>query len=1027
MVPEDGDPAAKPAPHAGTAPRAGTDDPFAATIAPRSDAPTPPQRAPVGSTETHASRPASFGDDATLAAPTTGTMAPLPEVSSSLYRTDREIARGGMGRIVAAEDRRLGRPVALKELLDPAGDQLSRFQREALITARLQHPGIVPVYEAGRWPTGEPFFAMKLVSGRPLDRVIADATKLEDRLALLPRIAAACDAIAYAHSQRVIHRDLKPGNVLIGDFGETVVIDWGLAKDLDAEDSFDGRVTDRRDAAHKKPATSTSSGSSTLTVAGAVMGTPAYMAPEQARGEAVDQRADVFALGAMLYHVLAGAPPYAARTATDVIAAAALGKVVPLREREPRTPRELVAIVERAMSPAPGDRYPNAGGLADEVRRFLTGQLVDAHRYTAVQRVARFVRRHRAAVVVSAIAIAGFAVGGTISVRHIIAARDTAEREGQIANTRKVAAERLIDYMFSNMKARLGAIGRLDLMANLGTEVRRYYNTLSKIPGGMPREDEIRMAEAIDLIGQAEHTSGKPDLALTTWKQARDKVAEIVANSHGAPTRRLRAMLAHLDFETGEIFQERGKLDDAIASFNQAKREYDELRDEDPTAREVLLGAADTHDRLGDLLRNEGKIDQAFEEYSEAKGERERASSQGNGRVSDEVLALSTSHLKLASIYQNRGESTTALAEYRIALRLRETLLESESENVVYQERVLDVQDQLAELQRQTGDAKSAIETYRRALPVTQALVQRDPTNTDWKRQRGNMLADLGFALIDDGEFKDGLAQLAMATELQKDLVARDTKSTRYLSDLSRSYTRIGDGYLDLGRTDDGLGQYQLALDIRRGLVANDPDSVPYRRGVAWAYAKLGNAYTLQGETARAIDAHEQAYAIRKKLVDESPSQGGFKNELASSEVELGRLIARTTPTRSAELIALGLARAKGLVDGDPINNAWKETVTQALIAKAEIAALTNDAKTRAAALDEALVIADEAARRSPRDAGWPGYLAQIHAGRAELAGGGKAAATEWQAVRDLLEPLAKANRLPAPRLPLLARARAQH
>src|SRR3569623_865382 len=122
----------------------------------------------------------------------------------------------------------------------PLANELSSDATMAApITARLQHPGIVPVYEAGRWPTGEPFFAMKLVSGRPLDRVIAETETLSERLALLPRLAAACDAIAYAHSQRIIPRDLKPGNVLIGDFGETVVLDWGLARDLDAADSLD--------------------------------------------------------------------------------------------------------------------------------------------------------------------------------------------------------------------------------------------------------------------------------------------------------------------------------------------------------------------------------------------------------------------------------------------------------------------------------------------------------------------------------------------------------------------------------------------------------------------------------------------------------------------------------------------------------------------------------------------------------------------------------------------------------------------
>src|SRR5581483_10527535 len=191
-------------------------------------------------------------------------------------------------------------------------------------------------------------------------------------------------AIAYAHSQRVIHRDLKPANVLIGDFGETVVIDWGLAKSLDDDhDDHPPLATEPGAPSTIKRATDHSTAS--LTVAGAVMGTPAYMAPEQARAAAVDQRADVFALGAMLYHLLAGAPPYNARTATEVIAAAAVGKVRPLAEREPDAPPDLVAIVARAMAPAPSERYLDAGELATELRRFLTGQLVSAYRYSGAQ------------------------------------------------------------------------------------------------------------------------------------------------------------------------------------------------------------------------------------------------------------------------------------------------------------------------------------------------------------------------------------------------------------------------------------------------------------------------------------------------------------------------------------------------------------------------------------------------------------------------------------------------------------------
>jgi tetratricopeptide (TPR) repeat protein len=925
-----------------------------------------------------------------------------------------------MGKIVAAEDLRLGRPVALKQLLEPSPEQITRFQREALITARLQHPGIVPVYEAGRWPTGEPFFAMKLVQGKPLDKVIAEATKLEDRLAIIPRLAAACDAIAYAHSMRVIHRDLKPGNVLLGDFGETVVIDWGLAKDLDASDSFES--ANRKPRKKKSAITIERTGSSTLTVAGSVMGTPAYMAPEQARGEPVDQRADVFALGAMLYHTLAGVPPYNARTATDVIAAAALGRVIPLRERERNAPADLVAIVERAMAQEPSDRYPEAGELADELRRFLTGQLVDAHRYTAWQKLLRFVKRHQAAVTISVLALTGFAVGGSIAVRRIVAARDVAERASQIAITRKQAAEKLIDYMFSDMKKRLSDAGRLDLLAGLGAEVKRYYNLLSSMPGGMPAEDEIRMAEAIELIGTAEHISGNPDQALATWKEARERIVGVVGADKTQKTRSLRRMIARFDYETGRIFQERGKLDVALGYYEQAQRGYEELHKEDPMSRIVLLETADVRDRMGDLLRIDGKIDEAFEQYSEGKKERMRAASQGGGRVSDENLALSMSHFKLGSVYVNRGESAAGLEEYMQALGLREDLLEAEPNNVELQQAVLDVRRELGELQRNLGDDEAAIDSYRKALPISAALVRQDPTNTDWQYQRGNLLSDFGVALSDHGSFKDALEQIDAAIAIQQELVSRDPKSSKFKTALSRSQTRAGDTHLYVGEIDKAIEHYRAALDIRRALVDTDAKSVAYRRSIAWSYAKLAKAFMLQGNDKFGIGAHEEALATRQQLVAESPSQGSFKNELASSEIELGRLLAAKEPKRSAELIKQGLARARMLVAGDMINIEWKETLTQGLIAQATAA---GDVVTRRTVLTEALDVAEQAAQRAPQNAHWPGYLAEIHAGLAESAADGKTARAEWKRAREVLEPLAKDNRLAATRKLLLERIRA--
>jgi serine/threonine protein kinase len=158
--------------------------------------------------------------------------ATLPAIEPSAYALGSEVARGGMGRIIAARDLRIGRPVAVKELLAKNAGLAARFEREARVTARLQHPGIVPIYEIGRWESGTPFYAMRLVEGKTLRAALQERTTPAARLALLPSVIAAAEAVAFAHAHDVIHRDLTPSNILVGEYGETVVIDWGLAKDL---------------------------------------------------------------------------------------------------------------------------------------------------------------------------------------------------------------------------------------------------------------------------------------------------------------------------------------------------------------------------------------------------------------------------------------------------------------------------------------------------------------------------------------------------------------------------------------------------------------------------------------------------------------------------------------------------------------------------------------------------------------------------------------------------------------------------
>jgi serine/threonine-protein kinase len=296
------------------------------------------------------------------------------------YRIDGEIARGGMGAVLKGRDPDLNRDVALKVLRDELRDRpeaVRRFVEEAQIGGQLQHPGIVPIYELGTFADRRPFFSMKLVKGQTLAALLAGrSTPAAELPRFLAIFEAVCQTVAYAHARGVIHRDLKPSNVMVGSFGEVQVMDWGLAKVLPR-----GEVADDAQAGQAKVdetviATARSgSGDPELSRAGAVLGTPRYMAPEQARGEVVDERADVFALGSILCEILTGAPAFAGRTSGEIQRTAALGDTADALSRLETcgADAELIALAKLCLGRELQDRPRQAGIVAWGITAYLTG------------------------------------------------------------------------------------------------------------------------------------------------------------------------------------------------------------------------------------------------------------------------------------------------------------------------------------------------------------------------------------------------------------------------------------------------------------------------------------------------------------------------------------------------------------------------------------------------------------------------------------------------------------------------------
>jgi eukaryotic-like serine/threonine-protein kinase len=381
------------------------------------------------------------------------------------FRILRPHAQGGLGKVFVALDSELHREVAIKQILDSHADDPEsrrRFLLEAEVTGGLEHPGIVPVHGLGAYPDGRPYYAMRFIKGESLKDAIAvfhaqptlrnqpGRRSLEFRK-LLRRLLDVCNAIEFAHSRGVLHRDVKPSNVILGKHGETLVVDWGLAKALGCVEMGSG--------SDERPLVPSSASESAETLPGSALGTPAYMSPEQAAGDLdrLGPRSDIYSLGATFYCVLTGRPPFAGDVG-DVLRAVQKGDFPLPRSLDPTIERPLEAICLKAMALQPGERYGSAKALAEDVERWMADEPIGSYREASAARLARWGRRHKP-VVASAAALLLTAVAA-LSAGIVLVGRE--QRKTDIQRREAVYQRELVSEKAESLRRR-DAVSRVNL------------------------------------------------------------------------------------------------------------------------------------------------------------------------------------------------------------------------------------------------------------------------------------------------------------------------------------------------------------------------------------------------------------------------------------------------------------------------------------------------------------------------------------------------------------------------------------
>jgi serine/threonine-protein kinase len=825
-----------------------------------------------------------------------------------------------LGAVFVALDTELHREVALKQILDAhADDPVSRqrFLLEAEITGGLEHPGVVPVYGLGTYADGRPYYAMRFVRGDSLKEAI-EAFHAEEGLKsdlgrrslelrkLLHHFLDVCNAIEYAHSRGVLHRDIKPGNMIIGRYGETLVVDWGLAK---ARGHADADLMDER------PLVPSSASGSAETLPGSTLGTPAYMSPEQARGdlEHLGPQSDVYSLGATLYCLLTGKPPVEHEDMGQVLRAVQRGEFSPPRRIDPTIDPALEAVCLKAMALRPGDRYPGPKALAEDVERWMADEPVTARRESLGVRIRRWTQRKRSTVA-AIVATVLVAVIGLSAVLIVQARANSRLRESnaslEIANARvtkanadlnsanererrrfDLALEAIQKYhtgVSQDVLLRQGALK--SLRGRLLNDAAQFYRKLEgMLSDQADRHSRRALGQAYNAIAELTYHTGSPGDALAAHHRAHS-LRRALASEPGADAE-TRADLGETLLAIGWLHSEKGQNAEALASYEEARDLLEDLTRSRPRAAAVLYQLGQCYNVIGIQMERMNMPTEALAAHERALAVR-RNLVDLNPSIAQYRGDFAFTQRGIGTLLARAGRLTEARAAYEQALAILQKAGELQSD---------DAQDQMTRWSLRGGlykdyglllfrlgqpiEAKVALE---RGAEILRRMVEDNPTEIDIRAELGSTYMSLGYLLSQTGVLTEAMAAYEKARAIYKDLADANPTVIRFREPLARTLVNTGWILSKQGKPAEAMAEYERSAAIYRELADGNPTVTWFQEQLASDLRLIGEILSRQGKLTEAMASFERAMAIHQRLAEVKPDVPTLRRNLASISSMIG-------------------------------------------------------------------------------------------------------------------------------------------